>query len=629
MAEKEARLKTIANISNNLLNSLSESGREHTENTTPRVTPEGEISPPTHRDLTILREKGASTSTGGEAAPAVKKLLEEWLTSTLRNMLEKPPQGNVEDSPPTEIAATTNEPSATRTGNTRTVTDAGDDALMAILKKMEEMENENKTLRDQMKEHQERVDKIPGTPKLLPKRDVSRFVEQPYNDGATPYPIPKTFKMPPYLKIYDGTTDSEDHLIHYVTAVKGNNLSKEQVPSVPLKRFGKTLTGGALTWYSQLPARSISTFEEMADKFATAHAGVKKAEARVNDIFAIRQTAGEGLWDFLARFNRVRMSLPNMSKEMAVAAFQNGLNRNGSNTTKKMLKIVYTLEKLGTKVQWLQKMKSDPSTKRSSILCEFHQEKGHKTEDCIGLRQEVVRMLNQGYLKELLSDKGSANFARGCDPSQGPPKPPSPARTIQMIIGGGDDMVINHVKFTTMHKLKRTVAHEWYDDLEDSIIFDKSDADGLSFPHYDALVITLRIADIDVKQIMVDDGSSACIVHPRVLMQMRLEDKIIPRCITLTGFNNAVERTSGEIVLPVLVGEVTLETTFHVMNQETAYNAIIGRPWIHAMRAVPSSFYQVIKFPTSWGIFSIQGEPRTAQECYRIARDCTHTNQLK
>nr|XP_016494377.1 PREDICTED: uncharacterized protein LOC107813605 [Nicotiana tabacum] len=206
--------------------------------------------------------------------------------------------------------------------------------------------------------------------------------------------------------------------------------------------------------------------------------------------------------------------------------------------------IVYALEKLGTKVQWPQKMKSDPSIRRSNVLCEFHQERGHKTDDCIGLRQEVVRMLNQGYLKELLSDRGRANFARGLGQPQGPPKPPSPACTIQIIIGGSNDMIINHVKFTTTHKLKRIVAHERYDDLEDSIIFNKSDIDGLSFPHYDALVITLRIADTDVKRVMVDDGSGT------------------------------LERTSGEIMLPVMAGGFTLEMTFHVMNQETAYNAI-------------------------------------------------------
>nr|XP_009762878.1 PREDICTED: uncharacterized protein LOC104214852 [Nicotiana sylvestris] len=296
----------------------------------------------------------------------------------------------------------------------------------------------------------------------------------------------------------------------------------------------------------------------MANKFTTAHAGAKKAEARVNDIFAIRQTTDEGLRDFLAHFNRVRMSLPNVSEGMAVAAFQNELNRNGSKATKKLLneddlngliqrltsvqtetrrdrrndgrrdqlsrfnrerhqpyirtsippplrhadatprhtathqnerEIVYALQKLGTKVQWPQKMKSDPSTR-----------------------------ISNGYLKELLSDRGWVNLTRGCDQPQGPPKPPSPPRTIQMIIGGGDDIVINHVKFTTTHKLKQTVADERYDDLEDSIIFDKLDTNNLSFPHYDALVITLCIADTDVKRIMVDDGSGTCIIHPRVLI---------------------------------------------------------------------------------------------------------------
>ncbi|XP_019232890.1 PREDICTED: uncharacterized protein LOC109213535 [Nicotiana attenuata] len=202
---------------------------------------------------------------------------------------------------------------------------------------MEEIENENKMLRDQMKEHQERVDKIPGAPQLLPKRDAGRFVEQSYSEEAAPHAIPKTFKMPPYLKIYDGTMDPEDHVTHYVTAVKGNDLAKEQVSSILLKKFGETLTGGALTWYSQPPAHSIETLEEMSDKFVTAHAGAKKAEARVNDIFSIKQSPGEGLRYFLTRFNRVRMTLPNVSEAMTVAAFQNGLNRNGSRATGKLL----------------------------------------------------------------------------------------------------------------------------------------------------------------------------------------------------------------------------------------------------------------------------------------------------
>ncbi|XP_009786831.2 uncharacterized protein LOC142163072 [Nicotiana tabacum] len=494
--------------------------------------------------------------------------------------------------------------------------------------------------------------------------------------------------MPPYLKTYDITTDSEDHVTHYVTTVKGNDLAKEQVSSILLKKFGETLTGGALTWYSQLPAQSIEMFAEMADKFVTTHAGAKKADSRVNDIFAIKQSLGEGLRDFLTQFNRVRMILPNVSEGMAVTTFQNGLSRSGSRATKKLLsrlmkyppttwdeihnayyaevradggdlngptqhltlvqmesrknrrndnrrdlarswpirerhqpyvsgtlmpppchdeEIVYALEKLGPKVKWPQKMKSDPSTRKSNTLCEFHQKRGHKTKDCIALRQEVMNMLHQRHLKEFMSDQGRANFAQGREQHQGPLKPPSLVRTIQMIIGGGDDASFNNMKFTTTHKLKRSITHERYDELEESIIFDKSDTYDLVFPHYDALVITLRVFDTDIRRIMVDDGTGACIIHPRVLTQMKHEDKIVSRCIMLTGFNNAIERTSGEITLPVLASGVTMENTFHIMDQDTAYNAIIGRPWIHVMKVVPSSLYQVIKFPTP-GEYSSSGE---------------------
>ncbi|XP_070055429.1 uncharacterized protein [Nicotiana tomentosiformis] len=310
----EERMKAVADLTTNLLNTINEVSET-----------EGEVGLPfPHGSITTSCGKGASTSTVEEVPPVVKKLLEAWLTNTLTGILDKPAQEKVKENIRTCITPATAELHGSPppvTGITHNINNAGNDTLTAILRKMEEMENENKMLRDQMREYQERVDKIPGAPKLLPKRDAGRFVEQPYSDEATQHAIPKTFKMSPYLKIYDGTTDPEDHVTHYVTTVKGNDLAKEQVSSILLKMFGETLTGGALTWYSQLPARSIETFKEMADKFVMAHAGAKKAEARVNDIFAIIQSPGEGLKDFLVQFNRVRMTLPNVSEGMAVATF--------------------------------------------------------------------------------------------------------------------------------------------------------------------------------------------------------------------------------------------------------------------------------------------------------------------
>nr|XP_016471330.1 PREDICTED: uncharacterized protein LOC107793471 [Nicotiana tabacum] len=237
---------------------------------------------------------------------------------------------------------------------------------------------------------------------------------------------------------------------------------------------------------------------------------------------------------------------------------------------------VYALERLITKVKWPPKIRSDPSTRKTGALYIFYQERKHKTKDYITLKQEVVNILQQGHLKKLLSNKGRNNFARVRE-HQGPPKPSSLARTINMIISDNDDASINSVKFIATRKLKRSIMRERYAGLEESIIFDESNIDGLTFPHNDALVITLQILDTDVKHIMVDNGSGACIIHPRVLTQMRLKDKIVPRCITLTGFNNAVERTSSEITLPILASSITLETMFHIIDRATTYNAIVGR----------------------------------------------------
>nr|XP_009595794.1 uncharacterized protein LOC104092019 [Nicotiana tomentosiformis] len=202
--------------------------------------------------------------------------------------------------------------------------------------------------------------------------------------------------------------------------------------------------------------------------------------------------------------------------------------------------IVYALQTFKPKVKWPPKIRSVPNTRKFDALFGFYQERGHKTEDYITLRQEVLNILRQGHLKGLLSDMGRTNFSRRRK-HQGPPKPPSPARTINMTIGGNDDTSINSVKFTTTHKLKQSITCERYDELKESIMFDKSDADSLTFPHNDALAITLRILDTDVQRIMIDDGSSTCIIHPRMFTQMRFEDKIVPHCITLIYFNNAVE----------------------------------------------------------------------------------------
>ncbi|XP_070045445.1 uncharacterized protein [Nicotiana tomentosiformis] len=121
-----------------------------------------------------------------------------------------------------------------------------------------------------------------------------------------------------------------------------------------------------------------------------------------------------------------------------------------------------------------------------------------------------------------------------------------------------------------------------------------------------------------VKRVLIDPGSSANIIRSRVMEKLGLQDQIIPATQILNGFNMASETTKGEIILPVNVAGTIQETKFHVIEGDMRYNALLGRPSIHNMRAVPSTLHQMLKFPTPDGVKSVYGEQHTAKEMFAI-----------
>ena len=78
----------------------------------------------------------------------------------------------------------------------------------------------------------------------------------------------------------------------------------------------------------------------------------------------------------------------------------------------------------------------------------------------------------------------------------------------------------------------------------------------------------------------------------------------------LTGFNGESTAAVGKIKLPVYAAGVNKLTTFLVLDCPSAYNIILGRPWIHCMKAVPSTYHQCIRFPTKKGVKEIKGKDR-------------------
>lgn len=135
----------------------------------------------------------------------------------------------------------------------------------------------------------------------------------------------------PHVPNYDRTSDPQEHITTYTTAVKGNDLAPHKIGSVLLKKFGETLTKGALTWYSLLPEHSIDSFEMLADSFIKTHAGARKA-----DIFRIAQGESELLREFVTRFQKERILLPVVPDKWAAEVFTKSLNPRSSDASRKL-----------------------------------------------------------------------------------------------------------------------------------------------------------------------------------------------------------------------------------------------------------------------------------------------------
>ncbi|XP_070023059.1 uncharacterized protein [Nicotiana sylvestris] len=100
-----------------------------------------------------------------------------------------------------------------------------------------------------------------------------------------------------------------------------------------------------------------------------------------------------------------------------------------------------------------------------------------------------------------------------------------------------------------------------------------------------------------VTRVLVDNGYSVNIFPLSTLNKLKVDyERIYKNSICIREFDGGGKDSVGDIVLELTIGPVEFTMEFQVLDVAVSYNLLLGRPWIHVAKAIPSTLHQVVKF---------------------------------
>ena len=157
--------------------------------------------------------------------------------------------------------------------------------------------------------------------------------------------------------------------------------------------------------------------------------------------------------------------------------------------------------------------------------------------------------------------------------------------------------------------------------LDTAITFSDSNLEGCQHPYDDPLVIRAVVANKTIHRVLIDNWSSVDIIFVSAFDKMGIgREKLEPVRTQLRGFSGEKVLPLGSIQLVLTLGyppcQATTAVRFLKVDAPIAYNMLLGRPSLNAIKAIPSAYHMMIKLPTTSGVGMVQGDQRVARECY-------------
>ncbi|XP_056689619.1 uncharacterized protein [Spinacia oleracea] len=168
------------------------------------------------------------------------------------------------------------------------------------------------------------INKIPGVPTPIKEAIPDSYADSPYADPIDAIDIPKRFS-PPNMPMYDGTTDPREHILTYKQRMITIPVPKHMREASICKGFGSTLVGPALKWLTSLPNGCITSFSHLDNMFNQQFASSRCLEKQTSDLYRVIQRPYKPLKDYIDRFIREKVTIPECDVPAAIKAFRQGL----------------------------------------------------------------------------------------------------------------------------------------------------------------------------------------------------------------------------------------------------------------------------------------------------------------
>ncbi|XP_058198427.1 uncharacterized protein LOC131313949 [Rhododendron vialii] len=230
------------------------------------------------------------------------------------------------------------------------------------------------------------------------------------------------------------------------------------------------------------------------------------------------------------------------------------------------------------------KLNTEEGNNNSRKRCSYHNELGHYTTACAPYKALLENLAEQG----LLDDHIDWTKMPRRQPNAGGRNP------IPRPIG-----VINIIHGPTTREAAKQLRLELYKAQKLTQIFSIDRA-------------PKRIKTLE------HQGSSAEVIYLSLFKELKIpESCLLPAEVPLIGFSGTPVWPLGRITLPVVLGSVDSNLEFVIVDAPSPYNAILGRNWLHSIKAVASTYHQVVRYIGAHGRQEdLMGDQLQARQCY-------------